>query len=70
MRARGGKKSIIDARSSQVTLHPPTAGSEVAIGKSTLASWLVCCQNFSLTGDDCANRLLDTMMEVTGTAES
>lgn len=53
-----------------MTLHPPTAGSEVAIGKSTLAIWLVCCQNFSLTGDDCASRLLDTMMEVTGTAES
>lgn len=69
MRAGGEKIDNRCLKQSSDT-HPPTAGSEVAIGKSTLASWLVCCQNFSLTGDDCANRLLDTMMEVTGTAES
>lgn len=27
-----------------MTLHPPTSRSEVAIGKSTLAGCLVCCQ--------------------------
>lgn len=65
-KANGKKKKrlTIDTQSSQVTMR-----SGVAIGKSTLVSWLVCCQHFSMNGDDDANKPTDRLMAVTRKGE-
>lgn len=60
----------MEALSSQVTLHPRTVRSEVGIGESTLARWLVCCQNLSMTGNYGASRPIDRMIQVIRKAES
>lgn len=58
-------KSTVGARSSQVILHPGTVRSGVAGDESTLASRLVCCQNFFMAGNYGSNRPVDRMMLVT-----